>query len=221
MAAQIAFNPVIQTNFGDAFSAQTTGYTQGTFLDDPAVRFQLEQGIVSTGASVPMWGGVAVSFALPTAGTEADEVGTVLTAATSTSNLNGFTVFNQAAAMVTTPQSNAPQAGPGMSINYFRVGSGARIALQATSTAAAAWYGATEYPSTIYWNTSTYTLTNTSGGSNIGPLSYRIVAIDINANSKIVTYNSSSGFVYWQDQPPPPSGTYGAPAYGTCVVVQI
>jgi hypothetical protein len=219
--ANIAFNPVIQTNFADAFSVQTVGYVQGTFLDDPAIRFELEQGIVSPSATVPMWGGVPVLFSLPTAGTEADEVGTVLTAASSTT-INGWTVFNQAAAMITTPQSNAPQAAPGMSINYFRVGSGARIALQATATAAAAWYGATEYPSTIYWNTSTYMLTNTSGGSNVGPLSgYRVVAIDINANSKIVTYNSSSGFVYWQDQPPPPSGTYGAPAYGTCVVLQI
>lgn len=219
MASNIAFNPVIQTNFPDVFSVQTTGYTQGTFLDDPAVRFQLEQGVVSPSATAPLWGGLPVNFALPTSGTEADEVGTVLTLAT-TGTPNGWTVFNQAAGMVTTPQSNAPQAAPGMSTNFFRVGSGARIAVAATAAAAAAWYGATEYPTNLYWNTTNLQFTTSSSGA-IGPFSYRVAAVDINANSKIVTYNSSSGFVYWQDQPPPPSGTYGAPAYGTCIVIQI
>lgn len=198
MAVTISFNPVVQTNFPDVFSVTTTGYVQGAFLDDPATRFELAQGIVSLSATQPMWGGLFITESLPTPGSEADEVTSVLAPATTSGAITGITTINQGAAMVQTPQSTTPVSAAGMAINFFRVGSGARIAMQATSAAATAWQGGSILPTTLYWDTSNLWLTNTSGSGIIGPLSYKVVSINV-GNSKVVSYSSGTGWANWSD----------------------
>lgn len=132
MAANISFQPFQTTNAQGTFSIQSEGFVQGVALDDPAVRFALAGGPLATTETVPMWGGVAISEFIP--GSTASVVaGSTIARATAITGgsfpLAGFSVLNQASAWVTSPQSECPSAGTGMTIPYYRLGSGARIAL--------------------------------------------------------------------------------------------
>jgi len=134
MSAQISFNPQLQTNAAGSFNAEASGYIQGMALDDPAARFNLAGGTVSSSETVPMWGGLGICENVDGAtGAPHKTLGSVLTRATSIGNtgtagqLTGFSVFNQAHGMVTSPQSPVPLAGTGMQVNFYRLGSGIRI----------------------------------------------------------------------------------------------
>src|ERR1017187_2103989 len=103
--ATISINPAIVTNAAGTFYTTSEGYVQGTVQNDPAVRNQLAAGIVSLSATAPMWGGLAITESLPVSGVEASSVFSVLAPATALANITGWTVFDQAAAMILSPQS--------------------------------------------------------------------------------------------------------------------
>lgn len=130
MALNTPFYPYATTNAQGSFSVQSAGYVQGVYMDDPAVRYALAIGTLSSSATGPIWGGCAVSESVaPSLGYDRTQGGT-LVAATSQSNLTGFSVFNNAYAWPGSPQSPVPTAGAaGMTIPFFRMGSGARIAV--------------------------------------------------------------------------------------------
>jgi hypothetical protein len=128
MAANISFQPFATTNAAGSFSIQSDGYVQGVALDDPAIRFALSGGPLAATESLPMWGGVGIFENIPTS-TQNSSVGSNIGRATSLTNLTGFSVLNQATAWVTSPQSECPSAGVGTTVPFYRLGSGARIAL--------------------------------------------------------------------------------------------
>ena len=139
--ANVTFNPALTTNAAGTFNIQTNGYVVGTALQDPAVRNLLSGGIVGPLETIPMWGGLAISETSVPLGTSStlpvNQLGGYITRATNvstvgaTSSITGFTVFDQVHSMITTPQSPVPQAGSGSMINYYRLGSNARICVQA------------------------------------------------------------------------------------------
>jgi hypothetical protein len=134
MTAIIPFSYINTTNAAGAFTSVTEGGVQGTFFDDPAARYALRSGVVSYSETLPMWGGVGIYEQIPTPSTTnpVDQLGpiigraTTLTATTST-GLSGFAMFNQTHNAVVSTQSNVPMAASGMTFNYVRLGSGARI----------------------------------------------------------------------------------------------
>jgi hypothetical protein len=111
----------------------------------------------------------------------------------------GVTVMNQATAMIQSAQSRAPQAPSSSTISFYRVGSGARIPLQCSSAAAAAWAGGTTSPQTIYWDTTALQLVNASSGSTIGPITNMTLESISLGNSRVVTYNGTTGFTNWTE----------------------
>lgn len=137
MVATISFNPTITTNAAGSFNVTSTGYIAGTALNDPAVRNQLAGGTVASTETLPMWGGLGISENIPTQTSTTlpnPTLGATLTRATSltayaANSLTGFTVFDQAHAMVNSPQSPVPQSGSYGIVNYYRLGSLARIAV--------------------------------------------------------------------------------------------
>lgn len=138
------FNPIVTTNAANTFVVASEGVTQGTVYNDPAVRFALRGGVLAYTETLPMWGGVGVYELVPTPYTMSSpqpdiSMGTILGRATtltttSTGGLTGFSVFEQALNMVLTPQSPVPASGSGMSVHYYRLGSGARLAVAADPT---------------------------------------------------------------------------------------
>lgn len=133
--ANISLNPMLVTTASGTFSTQSEGYIQGTFLDDPAVRYALSGGVLMTSETIPMWGGVGIfeNVSYPPIQTSfpQDNLGSLVGRATTTALVQGFSVFNQSHSWITSPQSTAPSAGINMGVNYFRIGSGARIVVKA------------------------------------------------------------------------------------------
>jgi hypothetical protein len=128
MALNTPFYPYVTTNAAGSFSVQSAGYVQGVYQDEPALRYSLAIGTLSPNATGPMWGGMAITESLaPSAGYDRTQGGTIV-AATAVSNITGFSVFNNAYAWPGSPQSPVPTAGAaGMTIPFFRMGSGIRI----------------------------------------------------------------------------------------------
>lgn len=128
MASNVSLNPYVTTGFTGTFSTQSEGFVQGIALDDPAVRYYLAGGPLASTETLPMWGGCAVQELIASTTGNAT-TGSTIARATSTATVSGFSVLNQATAWVTTAQSEAPSAGTGTTIPYYRLGSGARIAV--------------------------------------------------------------------------------------------
>jgi len=126
MSNFVSFNPMLTTNAAGSFSVQSEGYVQGTALDDPAIRYQLANGVLAQTESLPMWGGVAIYEDMPSPGF-GNVTGPTVGRATATTNLTGFSVFNQGHAMVNWPQNKVPIVGQGGTVPFFRLGSNARI----------------------------------------------------------------------------------------------
>lgn len=143
MVANVPFNPMITTNAPGSFNTTSGGYIQGMMQDDPAVRFQLAGGVLADAETIPMWGGVGI-YEKVAGAASAGYVGTPpstpynplgglvgrATALTGASALTGFSVFDQAHGMINSPQSPVPLAGSKMQVNFFRLGSLARIAVK-------------------------------------------------------------------------------------------
>lgn len=137
MTANVTFNPQLTTNGLGSFNVSSAGYIQGTALDQPAIRNSLAGGVLDTTDTVPMWGGIAITEKIPyESGSHPSEpLGSLISRATTvTANaagvINGFSVFDQDHAMINTPQSPVPLAATGMQVNFYRMGSGARIAVK-------------------------------------------------------------------------------------------
>ena len=138
--ANPTFNPVVTTNASGSFNIESVGYVQGMALDQPAVRFSLAGGVLAASETIPMWGGVGISESIssgigsstiPETGISST-LGSSITRATvisahTTGQLTGFSVFDQNYAAVQSPQSPVPLIGTGMQVNFYRLGSGARI----------------------------------------------------------------------------------------------
>ena len=142
MVASLSFNPLATSNAAGSFSIESAGFIQGQAMDDPATRNALALGYLASTETLPMWGGVGVTELIATLAsstTPANALGgaigraTTLTAAT-TGQLTGFSVFDQAHGMISSPQSPVPLAGTYQTISFYRMGSNARIAVACDPT---------------------------------------------------------------------------------------
>lgn len=203
MTAQISLQPMVTTNAAGLFNVNSTGFTQGDALDDPAVKFALVGGVLSTAATLPLWGGVPIAETIPTAqqgfyagdtqpGT--DTLGSTLIQATAATAPTGIAVYNQAFGGITTPQSTAPLFSPGMSVNFYRFGSGARIPLPCDSSVVA--LAGSSIVETVYWDVVNYRLTTTATSNFAVPC--KILRISTTGN-KIVSYSSGTGNANWSN----------------------
>lgn len=133
MVASITFNPNLTTASSGLFNTSSIGLVQGVAHPDPAIRYKLVGGVLLAAETLPMWGGVGIFTQVPgvTPG-PAISLGTPVgraTALTGSKALLGFSVFDQAYGMTNTPQSPVPLAASSMQVMYYRLGSGARIAV--------------------------------------------------------------------------------------------
>lgn len=126
-ATSIAFNPFATTVAGGLFLTQAQGLVQGTYMDDPATRYQLAGGFLAATETLPMFGGVGIFENIASGGF--DPRGNPVGRAADFAHLTGFSVFNQNGAAINSPQSPVPQTLAGGQVNFFRFGSQAEIVL--------------------------------------------------------------------------------------------
>lgn len=188
----VAINPALTTNAAGLFSTSTQGMVQGVAMDDPAVRYALSSGQLASTETLPMWGGVALSLYSPLVAPDPSQGGTVARATTN-AGVNGFSVFNQAFAGITSPQSPVPLYAAGQTVNYYRIGSGARIPLKLSESLAASLDGGI-ITQQVSWDFTKQELIAYSGG--IGALNVRILEFATD-NCKTVSYDSGTGYATW------------------------
>jgi len=204
MSALISLNPMQTTNASGLFTTNTAGYTQGDAQDDPAVKFSLAGGILSTSATTPLWGGVPIQefSALRQNGQGTlsanlqpgtDTLGSTILQATGSANPTGIAVYNQAYGGITTPQSTAPLFSPGMSVNFYRFGSRARIPL--ILDPASISIDGQLISTTVYYNYTNNWITTTQPGSQ-SAIPVQVLAVSTSGN-KTVSYNSGTNTANW------------------------
>lgn len=190
--ASINLNPILTTNAKGLFSTNSNGFTQGDAQDDPAVKFQLTGGIYDAAATSPVFGGTPVQEFIPTAGS--DILGSTIKLAADDADPTAFVVYNQAFGGLTTPQSQAPAFLPGMSVNYYRLGSGARIPV--VLDPASVTLEGDLVSTTVYWNFTENWLTTTLPGVGQSALPVKVLRVST-ANNKTVSYDPVTGYANW------------------------
>lgn len=136
MTASVTFNPYLQS-VGNAglFNTESSGFRQGTAYPDPSTRFRLRGGYLANTETLPMYGGVGIYASVPGGAGNPNvslgsPVGRATTlSATSATGLAGFSVFDQAYGMITSPQQPVPVAGAYGQVAFYPLGSLARIAV--------------------------------------------------------------------------------------------
>lgn len=145
MSAQVAFNPYVQTAGNNGlFNVSSKGLRQGTAYPDPATRYALRTGVLDVNETLPMWGGVGIYENIPTYGSTDPNatLGPVVgrsTSLTGSKQLAGFSVFDQAYGMITSPQSTVPLIASYGQVMSYALGSGARIAVKCAADLVDLW----------------------------------------------------------------------------------
>lgn len=186
--------PFAMTNAANSFAVDSEGFMQGDALDDPVIRNLLRTGWLNSTETLPMWGAVALYEDISATGDAS--IGNTLGRATTTTGgtypLAGFSVFNQANAMVVTTSNTVPLASPGQTISYYRLGSGARIPVQCDPALATLDGGATTQQ--VSWDFTNQKLIAYNATPGALPVKVEMIAV---GNSKIVNYNSGTGEATW------------------------
>lgn len=164
--ANLSLNPMATTNALGSFGVQSDGLIQGVAPDDPANRFNLASGTVAPTETTPMWGGLPVAELLP--GTQSSPKGSTIRRAVGVSELEGFTVFNQAHNGLTTPQSPVPQFAAGMSVSFYRFGSNQRVPLKASSAVVALGTAGASVKTPLAWDFANSQLTTAAAATYAG-----------------------------------------------------
>lgn len=136
MTANNQFPTATTGGLGLFDGASSVGLIVGQGEPDPSTRFRLRGGVLSANETIPMVGGVGVYALTPPISTTGPvtplgpSIGRATGLATTGSfPLAGFSTFDQAYNMVNNPASPVASAGSGQSVNYYPLGSLARIAV--------------------------------------------------------------------------------------------
>lgn len=188
----INLNPYVTTNAPGTFGVFSDGLVQGTAMADPSTRFALAGGLLASTETLPMWGGVAIQENIPGATSVLNNQalgGNVLRAA-DYAHLTGFSVFDQNYSAVNTPQSPVPLVNNGGRVHFYRMGSGARIAVQID-------------PALVNLDGQIITSQVSWDFTNQKLVAFATTALPVKvlkvytANCKTVTYNGATGFATW------------------------
>ena len=166
-----------------SFLLQSDGFVAGTFIDDPANRYQLEGGVVGAAQTTPLYGSLPLTLTVtaPTSSGASSGLGESAVAATAVANIDAWCVFNQASAGLISATSNVPLYYAGQSLNFVRVGSGLWVVLPVKAADVNTLAGGASNQA-IYWD---YT-NNWVAAAGTGALGLQIISL--NTNSKTITY---------------------------------
>jgi hypothetical protein len=191
MGNSVSIQPMATGNALGGFSVQPDGYVQGVALDDPAIRNSLAIGYLKSDETEPMWGGLPIFEDIPVS-TSNGALGGAVGRATDYPDITGISVFNQANAFISTPQSQVPTASANQTVPFYRMGSGARIALPIDPALVSLDGGLiTQQVSWDFVNNRIKAFDTTAF-----PCKILLVAI---GNSKIVSYDSVNNLANWDN----------------------
>lgn len=153
-------NPYRTSSPAGMFRAYTDGVFQGMADSDPAVQNALNQGQYSPDATAPIFGGMPIGEEI--FGGNLSSGKPLINPVTTAAAITGFAVFDQGHNGIITPGvSNVPSFYPGMDVPFYRLGSGARVPVKASSQLVALT-GQTVYKQSVAWNFTTNELVPTA-----------------------------------------------------------
>jgi len=198
VAPATAFNPYVQTTAAGMFNIESDGLIVGTAYPDPAARFALSGGWLAAAETLPMFGGVAINESIPQERppvTRADvALGGIIARATTLAagagTVTGFSVFDQNYAAVNNPQSPVPTVGSGGLVNFYRLGSGIRLALAIDPTLISLEGGLITQQ--VSWDFSAQRIIAFATNA----LAVKILAVKASGCMRPV-YNAGTGFTTW------------------------
>lgn len=124
-ATSVTISPYATTSLKGTFPVTSEGVFMGIAQNLPAARYELSSGFVSAQERVPLYGGLPIVSLIA----QAQGRGCQVRRAVSTEEITGFSVINECPHMIVTANSTCPSIGAPGTINFFRLGSRARIAL--------------------------------------------------------------------------------------------
>lgn len=124
----ITINPMLTTNAGGNFNVQSNGLVQGTAWDAPNSRYNLAQGTIAASQTSAIYGGMAIQESIPASPGNSLLAGQIIVAS-GLANATGISVFDQAYAAINAPGAPVPLLSAGQTCNFYRFGSGQRIAV--------------------------------------------------------------------------------------------
>lgn len=183
----ISINPALTTNAAGGFQISSLGMIQGVAMDDPSVRNELAGGYLDGNETLPMWGGVAVE---ELTGDVGESRGNDIKRAANYATLTGFSVFNQNHSAINSPQSPVPLIANGMLVNFYRLGSGARIPLKIDPALVSA--EGSIITQQVSWDFANQMIVAFS----VTALNVRLLEIAAQ-NCMTVSYDAGTGFATW------------------------
>lgn len=150
------------------------------------MRSGLRSGFVAPSQATPLWGGMGITPSLPAPGLPAS-LGAMLALATGANNLQGFTVFTESDALMIdesdgdfVPQARAGDGtNPGGAINFFLLGSHARIWVQYPKAITSQLAGGS-MTQALYWDYTNQMLLTCP--ASLGDLPINVVVLRVNGN---------------------------------------
>lgn len=183
---------MLTTNATGLFNVNSAGFTQGVAQDDPSTKFQLVSGHLSTSATIPLWQGIPIEELIPVSNAVGGYLGSGILQSTNLATSTGICVQNQASNGIITPQSSVPLYSSGMTVNFYRFGSGARIPMR-LDPALVSLEGEIiktqlSYDFTAKWLT-------TYDGTNAFP----VKVLRVSTTGLVVSYNGTTGFANFEN----------------------
>lgn len=139
MVSTVSVNPILTGNAPGTFKKLSDGFIQGMAMDDPATRNALAGGVLSVLETLPMWGGVGITELIAqvlSQTTHSETLGNDIRRATGIATalpLTGFSVLDQNHSAIITQNSQVPLVLSGMTMNFYRLGSGARVPVKCST----------------------------------------------------------------------------------------
>lgn len=189
----IPFIPYTQTNAPGSFAIQSDGLICGAMLPDPARLFALAGGILDASETLPMWGGIAIQELIPTDNPVTQpltQLGGHIKRATTPATTTGFSVYDQNYAAINSPSSPVPQTSNYGLVNFFRLGSGQRIALEIDPALVTLYNSPIVQP--VSWDFSAQRII--AFATTAIPL--KVLTI-VSANCMAAVYNAGTGALTW------------------------
>ena len=186
-------NPYVTANAQNTFLLETQGFVQGDFWDDPSAHMWLAGGVFNPLATVQIPAGFPIEKFPPAATSVSFGIGPQIQLAGTIAAITGWMVYNQAASMVTEVGANAPVAYPGNYVSYLRAGSKqVRVVVPCSTALVSANTGSNSVAQQLQWDFTNNVLIPFASGTALSAL-----LLAVNTNSKIVTYNSTTGAATW------------------------
>jgi hypothetical protein len=205
MAFTVSVDPLATTSAGDLAFIHSDGLIQGQVLANPYTTAGLEAGVVDSAETYPLWAGLPVSIGLGgIAGSKKGNVIRKSVVGNVAAGIQGFTVSQRSGVMgFQSPSSPAPLFPQNGSVNYYPLGSKARLVVQIDNTLAAALANTDFINTPVMWdftNDKLVVWTSGTDAANLQLTAIRVISVAVAGtlnNNRAISYATGTGLATW------------------------